>query len=343
MYRRYIDDCLLVWLHGLRRLLDFVDFMNSRHEDIKFTLEHSMQNEEQNVSYLDLSISCDEGRLDWELFIKPSHSGVHLAYNTALPSEIKKSVAVEQFRRACRNASTEQGRKRGMQKIEKLLSTNGYPSHVIAAARKQASRPKSRREQNQPEYTSILKLPFVNDRLARDVRKAVHSYSREVRVVFQRGPSLKDMLVSSSFGRPACPKEIYRMKEKKPRGRPVECRACDAGINNGQCMSKDVIYSMFCAVCGEEYIGETERCVRERFAEHYRQARAATPETPWGLHYAKHHSRTANQAIVTPFKNASIIAKEYSYVNRRILEAMVIRERCPRVNRDCGWVLIDHA
>ena len=64
-----------------------------------------------------------------------------------------------------------------------------------------------------------------------------------------------------------------------------------------------------------------------------------------GLYYAKHHSRTANQAIATPFKNASIIAKEYSYVKRRILEAMIIRDRCPRVNRDCGWVLqlIDHA
>ena len=81
---------------------------------------------------------------------------------------------------------------------------------------------------------------------------------------------------------------------------------------------------MFCAVCGEEYIGKTERCMREWFAEHYRQACVATPETPWGLHYAKHHSRTANQTIVTPFKNGSIIAKEYLYVNRRILEEMII-------------------
>ena len=30
---------------------------------------------------------------------------------------------------------------------------------------------------------------------------------------------------------------------------------------------------MFCVVCGELYVGETERPVRERLADHYREAR----------------------------------------------------------------------
>ena len=57
LYRRYIDDCILVWLHGLERLLEFVEFMNTRHPDIKFTIEHTQQNAEHNVSYSDLLIS----------------------------------------------------------------------------------------------------------------------------------------------------------------------------------------------------------------------------------------------------------------------------------------------
>ena len=50
----------------------------------------------------------------------------------------------------------------------------------------------------------------------------------------------------------------------------MECRACDVDMSAGQCMSQNVVYSMFCSVCGEEYLGETQRCVRERVQEHYR-------------------------------------------------------------------------
>ena len=50
-------------------------------------------------------------------------------------------------------------------------------------------------------------------------------------------------------------------------------------------MKNNVVYSMFCLECEAEYINETERLIRERFAEHYRQARALTPGTPWGAHY----------------------------------------------------------
>ena len=49
----------------------------------------------------------------------------------------------------------------------------------------------------------------------------------------------------------------------------MECRACDAGITSGQCMSKNVVYSVFCALCEAEYVGETERTVRDRLTEHH--------------------------------------------------------------------------
>ena len=84
----------------LRFLLEFAKFMNSRHPNIKFTIEHPQQNKEQSVSYLYLSVSVEIGFLSWELFMKPSHSGVHLSYDSALPVKVKRSVALEKFRRS---------------------------------------------------------------------------------------------------------------------------------------------------------------------------------------------------------------------------------------------------
>ena len=75
------------------------------------------------------------------------------------------------------------------------------------------------------------------------------------------------------------------MAEKKGRGRSYECRACDAGFCDGRCIMKDVMYSMDFAVCGDMYIGETDRPVRVRFARHYRDSKAMDVRTAWGSHY----------------------------------------------------------
>ena len=140
----------------MERLLEFMEFMNTRHPDIKFTIEHTQQNAEPNVSYLDLLISVENGCINCELFIKPSHSGVHLSFNSALPWEVKTSVAVEQFRRARRNASTDEGKQRGEEKIEKLLRENNFPLDIIQMAKQQTT-PRPRESKLVHHRTSIKK------------------------------------------------------------------------------------------------------------------------------------------------------------------------------------------
>ena len=337
LYKRYIDDCLVVWLHGLERLIEFIEFLNSRHPNIRLTSQHTLQDNGRSVSYLDLSVSVCSGYISWELFVKPSHSGVHLSYESALPETVKKSVAVEQFRRADRNANNVPGRQRGNEKIEDLLRTNNYPHEIIQAAKRRATLQRSERRRME-ERSFVIKLPFINDQLAQQVRRTVRSFDRTVRVVFQAGQSLRDMLVSSLLDQEECPKVLSQRVKK--RGRPKECRACDAGLTEGNCTRKGVIYTMQCSICEAEYVGETERCLRERFAEHHRQACAATTGTPWGSHYAAIHNTPQRDRSFRPFKRARILAMEQSHVNRRILEALFIRERQPMVNNDCGWKLM---
>ena len=60
--------------------------------------------------------------------------------------------------------------------------------------------------------------------------------------------------------------------EKKGRGSSHECRVCDAGLSDDRCIMKGVVRSMYCAVCGDIYIGETGRPVQVRFAVYYRDA-----------------------------------------------------------------------
>ena len=73
----------------------------------------------------------------------------------------------------------------------------------------------------------------------------------------------------------------------------MECRACDASMVDSQCLVKGVVYCMSCTSCAELYVGETERPVRDRFAEHYREARAMVAKAPWGFHYRTQHRESS--------------------------------------------------
>ena len=344
LYKRYIDDIFVFWSHGHSSFDIFVEHLNNQHPNIKFTVDHSL-NDSQSVSFLDLSISVCENIVDWELYIKPSHSGVHLSYLSSVPLSTKRAVARNQFSRAMA-ASTDTGRDNGKRKIQQLLKANDYPPEEIKRAEKAANgsisgkwRRGTKHKKNNKR--SIIQLPFINDQLASDVSRKVRRYSRDVRIVYTSGPSLKDMLVKTSISKPLCPREEQRRRPKGGPGRPAECRACDAGLVNGQCVLKGVVYSMSCVVCGDVYIGETERPVRERFAEHYRNAKQMAVRTPWGAHYKSEHRESSTSTNFAPFNNAKILGRESSLPSRKIMEATEIRRRHPAVNSDNGWKLLD--
>ena len=187
---------------------------------------------------------------------------------------------------------------------------------------------------------SVVKLPFVHDHLARDVSRVVRRQFKVVRVVFTSGPSLRDMLVRSS----SCPlvrsREKRRLSQKKEKGRPPECCACDAGMSHRNCVLKGVVYSMRCAVCDDLYIGETGKPVRERFAEHYRDAKRRDVRTAWGSHDIDHRE-SATSPEFAPFHKAQIFGRQSSLPSRQLLEATEIARHGPEVNRDNGWRLMD--
>ena len=100
-----------------------------------------------------------------------------------------------------------------------------------------------------------------------------------------------------------------------------------------------VVYSMDCAVCGDMYIGETDRPVRVLFAEHYRDAKAMDMRTAWGSHYVDHRE-SATSPNFAPFCRSQILGRHTSLPSRRLMEATEIARHTPAVTRDGGWRLL---
>ena len=217
-------------------------------------------------------------------------NGQHTTINFTMEHSVNETQSV--------NSSTPEAEDRSMS-IEELLERNDYPRTEINAARRAA---KGKRQDTHPsqqqqrdskrrhnQFKAVIKLPFINDSLAARVSRRVRKFSPHVRVVFVSGPSLKDMLVRSSSAVRVCPREKQRSEVKRGRSRPMECRACDASMVDSQCLVKGVVYCMSYTLCAELYIGETKRLVRDRFAEHYREALAMVAKAPWGFHYRTQH------------------------------------------------------
>ena len=57
IWMRYIDDIFFIWMHGEAKLKEFIDHLNSSHDTIKFTSEHSGD----SISFLDVQVTLSEG------------------------------------------------------------------------------------------------------------------------------------------------------------------------------------------------------------------------------------------------------------------------------------------
>ena len=60
---------------------------------------------------------------------------------------------------------------------------------------------------------------------------------------------------------------MWRAKKKPGPGKTLTCRAYDAGMKNGECLSKNVVCCVSCTLFGELYVGETGRPVCEKFRD----------------------------------------------------------------------------
>ena len=95
-YRRYVDDIFLMF-EKKEHVRKFFRYMNSRHRNIKFTFEEEQDNK---ISFLDISITRVGNELQTSLFRKNTFSGVYLNFNSHLPNMYKKGLIDTLFYRA---------------------------------------------------------------------------------------------------------------------------------------------------------------------------------------------------------------------------------------------------
>ncbi|XP_078372690.1 uncharacterized protein LOC144656333 [Oculina patagonica] len=297
---RYIDDIFMIWTLGEDKLDDFIKYLNNIHHTIKFTSERSTT----SIPFLDVDIHLNNGKIETDLYSKPTDKHQYLLNTSSHPYHTKRSIPYSLALLLRRICSTENFFEHRVKELQQYLVKRGYKQRFISEQIDRArlvSRAESLQEHTRETRSDRVPLVITYNPALRNIQKILHNKQpllnsssnckeifKETPVVsYRRSPNLRDLLVRAKLKGPnqcsqpppgtflcnsnhrclTCP-HIEDGKTTYTFSSTNEVRQIKHHIT---CNSTNLVYMIQCKRCNKQYVGETKRTLRERFTEH-RQA-----------------------------------------------------------------------
>ncbi|XP_078506462.1 uncharacterized protein LOC144765749 [Lissotriton helveticus] len=233
-WKRYIDDVLVVWRGTVDSVNEFHQWLNSRNQFLKFTMETN----KERIAFLDLSIYVTTAGLQSELYKKPMARNSLLLYESYHPKSLRQHLPYGQFLRVRRNCSNREDFEVHARNLCGQLRDRHFPNSLIKRSKKRAVN--SNREAlleapiPKPPLTRLTFVSTFNTR-SNAIQKIVKrhwcllNHGREKIVqplfAFKRASSIRDRLVHTR------PKELPR-KLGPPRPSHYSRRTSQAQTRN---------------------------------------------------------------------------------------------------------------
>ena len=127
IWLRYIDDIFFIWIHGEQELEIFLKHLSSFTPNLSFTLEAS----KNCIPFLDLKVKLIDGKLETDLYMKPTDHNQYLHYLSSLPEHTKRSIVYSQTLRVNRLYSLEKDFNSHKLNMKEWFIKRGYPEYVV--------------------------------------------------------------------------------------------------------------------------------------------------------------------------------------------------------------------
>ena len=123
-WKRFIDDIFMIWTHGEESLKNFIDYLNSLHDTIKFSHEMSYT----HIDFLDTTVKFGEDRgLITTLYNKPTDTHLYLEHSSAHPHSVLTKGPYGQYLRLRRICSLDLDFEANAKKLTGYYLKRGYP------------------------------------------------------------------------------------------------------------------------------------------------------------------------------------------------------------------------
>ena len=240
VYRRYVDD-IFVLFKSHEHLPSFVNYMNSKHRNMKFTSEYENSN---SFSFLDVKVTRCEDGFSTSIFRKPTFSGVFTNFDSFIFHSYKIGLIHTLLFRCFTICSNMKNFHLEIEKLRNIFKNNNYPASVIDLSIKTFLNkiyvPK-RLVATVPKKDLTIVLPFLGNfsmnlrnRILKIFNKTLPQCS--IKVIFQSKNRLET---------------FFRFKDSIPLA-----------------LRSHLIYKYTCSNCNVTYYGETERHLKVRAGEH---------------------------------------------------------------------------
>ena len=295
-WKRFLDDCFIIWNRGDDQLTDFFNILNTLSPTIKFTMESN----KEMLSFLDVMVIKRHSRIITDVFYKLTDTKQYLMFDSCHPKHTKNNIPYNLARRLCTIISDSEILNSRLVELQNALLQRRYPAQLIkhgidkAKSQKRQDLLKINSKNNQnvipyvsthnpknPEVFNVIKnnLPILEE--DPDMKKILES-SKIIKSKRQ-SPSLKSILTRACFS------SINNENPKVSKCNKPRCATCPYlttgpkfNFKNGSqfivkssmtCVSSNILYVITCAGCGENYIGQTGDTLQHRMTVHRQQIR----------------------------------------------------------------------
>lgn len=126
-WKRYLDDCFIIWNKGDLELHMLNNILNDLDPDIKFTLEKNST----EIPFLDVLVKKENDKISTDIFYKSTDTHQYLHFGSSHPRHIKRAIPYNLARRICTIVSDEETRNQRLNELKQFLTDQHYPINLI--------------------------------------------------------------------------------------------------------------------------------------------------------------------------------------------------------------------
>ena len=306
-YKRYVDDTFVIF-RNQEHAHHFLDYMNTRHNNISFTMELEQNNQ---IPFLDILIKKTSNGIDTSVYRKPTYTGLGINFISSCYENFKLNAFNTMFYRAFRLTSSFENFHNEIKFLERFFMQNGYMSNIFYQKLRTflnsilCPHPKKYGPHKLAVY---IKIPYFNDRTNRyfksNFKRVLEKYLPQIAptIIFYNNLKLKNFL---------------NHKEKLPAF-----------------YDSMVVYQFSCPNCQLAYIGSTKKALFSRYHDH-KGSSSRTGRTLSSPLYSNIRDHCENSCECNfSIDDFSVIFKGSTETEIRIAESLLIRSKRPTLNQD---------
>ena len=147
--KRFLDDIFKIFKGTTKELHKLFEEMNEIHPNLKFTFDHTTQEQEaeedrcdcqvkNDIPFLDTLLSIKNGRIEVDLYRKETDRNQYLLPPSCHPKATSSSIPYSLSLRIVRICTNSEKRDLRLQELKQLLLTRDYPETLIDSSIKKA-------------------------------------------------------------------------------------------------------------------------------------------------------------------------------------------------------------